>query len=229
MRARAFTGNRDIMSNTDNRCRLVLIVPDIADVDSRAQILSGALRGGDVASVIVPQYGLDDHTFQKHAEVLVPVIQKAGAAALIAGDTRVAGRAKADGLHITGNATDLAEAVEKFSPKLIVGGGNANDRHHALEMGEIRPDYVFFGKIDGDIKPEAHPKNVALAEWWASMIEIPCIVMGGTDPESVLAVAESGAEFVALRLAVFAEPEQAPAIVASVNALLDEKAPRFED
>ncbi len=40
------------MSNTDNRCRLVLIVPDIADVDSRVQILSGALRGGDVASVI---------------------------------------------------------------------------------------------------------------------------------------------------------------------------------
>ena len=60
------------------------------------------------------------------------------------------------------------------------------------------------------------------------MIEIPCIVMGGTDPESVLTVAKSGAEFVALRLAVFAEPEQAPAIVASVNALLDEKAPRFE-
>ncbi len=216
------------MSNTDNRCRLVLIAPDIADVDSRAKILGGALRGGDVASVIVPQYDLDDHTFQKHAEALVPLIQEAGAAALVAGDTRVAGRVKADGLHVTGNAEELAEAMEKFSPKLIVGGGNATDRHHALEMGEIRPDYVFFGKVDGDIKPEAHPKNVALAEWWASMIEIPCIVMGGTDPESVVAVAESGAEFVALRLAVFAEPEQAPAIVASVNALLDEKAPRFE-
>ena len=98
--------------------------------------------------------------------------------------------------------------MEKFSPKLIVGGGNATDRHHALRMGEIRPDYVFFGKVDGDIKPEAHPKNVALAEWWASMIEIPCIVMGGTDPESVLTVAKSGAEFVALRLAVFAEPNR---------------------
>ena len=102
------------MSNTDNRCRLVLIVPDIADVDSRAKILSGALRGGDVASVIVPQYGLDDHTFQKHAEILVPLIQDAGAAALVAGDTRVAGRAKADGLHVTGNAADLSEAMEKI-------------------------------------------------------------------------------------------------------------------
>lgn len=61
------------------------------------------------------------------------------------------------------------------------------------------------------------------------MIEIPCIVMGGTDPASALVVAEAGVEFVALRLAVFGDPSQAPSIVAQVNALLDEKAPRFED
>ncbi|QRM44263.1 thiamine phosphate synthase [Rhizobium sp. BG4] len=213
----------------ENRCRLVLIAPDIADADERAKIVGDALKGGDVASVIVPQYGLDDGVFQKHAEKLVPIIQDAGAAALIAGDSRIVGRAKADGLHLTGPAAEIAEAIDKYADKLIVGGGNATDRHNALEIGEERPDYIFFGKLDGDIKPEAHPKNVALGEWWASMIEIPCMVMGGTDPASALVVAESGAEFVALRLAVFADPAQAPAIVAQVNALLDEKAPRFED
>jgi thiamine-phosphate pyrophosphorylase len=217
------------MTGPENRCRLVLIVPDMADASEQATIVADALRGGDVASVIIPQYGLDDGTFQKHAEKLVPVVQAAGAAALIAGDTRVAGRAKADGLHVTGSPSELEEAIEKFVPKLIVGGGNATDRHHALEVGELRPDYVFFGKLDGDIKPEAHPKNVALGEWWASMIEIPCIVMGGTDPASVLDVAAAGVEFVALRLAVFSDPAAAPSIVAQVNALLDEKAPRFED
>ncbi|PWE57223.1 thiamine phosphate synthase [Metarhizobium album] len=213
----------------ENRCRLVLIVPDIADIEERRTMLADALRGGDVASVIVPQYGLDDTLFQKHAERLVPVIQEAGAAALIAGDSRVAGRAKADGLHIAGGVVELAEAIEKHTPKLIVGGGNAGDRHNALEVGEVRPDYIFFGKLDGDIKPEAHPKNVALGEWWAAMIEIPCIVMGGTDPASALVVAESGAEFVALRQAVFGEAAAAARIVAEVNALLDEKAPRFDD
>lgn len=217
------------MSTTDNRCRLVLVAPDIADAQECAQVVGDALRGGDVASVVLPQYGLDEHAFQKHAEALVPVVQQAGAAALIAGDSRIAGRAKADGLHITGNAQALAEAVEKFTPKLIVGGGNAADRHNALEIGEARPDYIFFGKLDGDIKPEAHPKNLGLGEWWASMVEIPCIVMGGTDPELALAVAETGAEFVALRLAVFGEPGQAASVVSNVNALLDEKAPRFED
>jgi thiamine-phosphate pyrophosphorylase len=217
------------MTVSEDRCRLVLIVPDIADIEEQAKVVADALGGGDVASVIIPQYELDDSTFQKHAEKLVPVVQAAGAAALIAGDSRVAGRAKADGLHITGNLAEFTEAVEKFVPKLIVGGGSATDRHNALEIGELRPDYIFFGKLDGDIKPEAHPKNVALGEWWASMIEIPCIIMGGTDPKSALEVALSGAEFVALRTAVFANPSAAPSIVAEVNALLDEKAPRFED
>ena len=214
---------------TEDRCRLVLIVPDIADPAVRAETVANALRGGDVASVIIPQYGLDDSEFQKHAELLVPVIQEAGAAALIVDNSRVAGRVKADGLHISGNAEALAEAVEKHAPKLIVGGGNAMDRHHALEMGEPQPDYVFFGKLEGDIKPEAHSKNVALGEWWSAMIEIPAIVMGGTDPSSAVVVAEAGVEFVALGKAVFEDPANAATIVARVNAELDEKAPRFAD
>jgi len=215
------------MPKKDERLRLVLVAPETADPDATARMIGEALKGGDVASVILPQYGLDDTSFQKLAEKLVPIIQQAGAAALVAGDSRVAGRAKADGLHIAGGTDDLAEAIEKHAPKLIVGGGNAQDRHRALEIGELQPDYIFFGKIDGDIKPDAHPKNVALAEWWASMIEIPCMVMGGTDPTSVLAIAEAGAEFAALRLGVFAEPERAAAIVQEINALLDQKAPRF--
>lgn len=215
------------MGSPEDRCRLVLIVPQGEDAGLQAKALEDALRGGDVASVIIPQYALDDDSFQKRAEVLVPIVQAAGAAALVAGDSRVAGRVKADGLHVVGGLEPLAEAVEKFTPKLIVGGGNADDRHKALEQGEANPDYIFFGKLENDIKPEPHPKNVALGEWWASMIEIPAIVMGGSDVASVVAVAESGVEFVALRQAVFGHAGGAAQAVAEANALLDEKAPRF--
>lgn len=215
------------MSRNEERLRLVLVAPESDDGDAVERMIGEALRGGDVASVILPQYGMDDARFQKLAEQVVPVIQKAGAAALISGDSRVAGRARADGLHIAGGVEQLGEAIEKHAPKLIVGGGNAQERHRALEIGELQPDYIFFGKLDGDIKPEAHPKNLALAEWWASMVEIPCIVMGGTDPASALAIAETGAEFAALRLAVFSETGRAAAIVQEVNTLLDQKAPRL--
>jgi thiamine-phosphate pyrophosphorylase len=215
------------MTEPQDRCRLVLVVPDSEDAEALAVQVEAALSGGDVASVIVPQYASDEQEFQKRAELLLPIIQEGGAAALIAGDSRTAGRVKADGLHVSAVA-ELADTIEKFTPKLIVGAGGATDRHWALEIGERRPDYIFFGKLDGDIKPEAHPKNLALAEWWASMVEIPCVVMGGTDPECVLPVAETGAEFVALREAVFSHAQGPAEAVREINRLLDEKAPRFQ-
>ncbi|WP_176085264.1 thiamine phosphate synthase [Martelella sp. HB161492] len=216
------------MESAETRCRLVLIVPDIADAAEQERLLGDALRGGDVASVIIPQYALGLDEFQQRAEKLVALVQNYDAAAIIAGDSRVAGRARADGLHIEGGADAVAEAVEKFSPKLIVGAGHSGDRHEALEIGEKSPDYILFGRLDGDSRAEAHPKNLELGEWWASMVEIPCIVMGGSEPASAMDVAGTWAEFVGLGRAVFSAPGGPAAMVAQVNAVLDEKAPRFE-
>ena len=64
--------------------RLVLAAPEGSDAGRLANRIGDALRGGDVASVILPQYDLDERTFQRVAEAAVPVIQEAGAAALIA-------------------------------------------------------------------------------------------------------------------------------------------------
>lgn len=217
------------MSQVEDRCRLVLIAPDLAESGVVEKAIGDALRGGDVASVILPQYGLDDNSYQKLAEQLIPIIQNSGAAALIAGETRVASRTKADGVHVSGGFDEMKNTIEQLTPQMIVGGGRAKERHAALEIGELRPDYIFFGRIDGDIKPEPHSKNVALGRWWASLIEIPCVVMGGHDLGLVDEIAESGAEFVALRQAIFADPAQAAMHVAQANALLDEKAPRFGD
>ncbi|TPW27590.1 thiamine phosphate synthase [Pararhizobium mangrovi] len=215
------------MTDVNERCRLVLIAPAIEEPEELARVVADALRGGDVASVILPAYALGPRAFQDAMAVVVPLVQKAGAAAIVVDDSRTAGRVGADGIHLTGDAASLAEAVERFQPSWIVGGGNAKTRHGALDLGEARPDYVFFGTLEGDIKPPAHPRNLDLAEWWAAMVEIPCIVMGGQDPASALEVAQAGADFVALRLAVFSEPESAARIVAEINAMLDSEAPRL--
>jgi thiamine-phosphate pyrophosphorylase len=117
--------------------------------------------------------------------------------------------------------------AEKNVGKAIIGAGGIKTRHHALEIGEARPDYVMFGKVGGDTHPQANPKNLDLGQWWAELVEIPCIVLGGTVPESVREIAAAGAEFVALSAAVFAGPDPAAA-VARANAILDEHASAFE-
>jgi thiamine-phosphate pyrophosphorylase len=213
---------------TPQRCRIVLIAPPAASADQLARRLADALSGGDVASVLVPGYDADENLFQAIAEAAVPVIQKAGAAAIIVGNTQIAGRVKADGLHFEGAVADVAGNVERFSPKMIVGTGNIKNRHTALEIGEAQPDYVLFGKIGADTKPEAHPRNLELADWWASMVEIPCIVQAGNTLESIPDTAMTGAEFIALGAAVF-DAEDTAAAVREANRLLDEHAPRFEE
>ncbi|TIM20141.1 MAG: thiamine phosphate synthase, partial [Mesorhizobium sp.] len=142
---------------------------------------------------------------------------------------RIAGRVQADGIHIEVGKAELAETIERFQEKMMVGTGGAKTRDDALELGELRPDYIFFGRFGYDNKPEPHPRNLSLGQWWADVIQIPCIVMAGSDLASVEAVAATGAEFVALSSAIFAEGVDPKMAVASANTLLDEAAPRFED
>ena len=211
------------------RCRIVLIPPAGETADGFAAKFAAAIAGGDIASIILPANGMDEATFQDFAEKVVPMAQEAGIAAIIAEDTRIAGRVKADGVHIEGNKAALAEAIEHFHPKLAVGAGGAKTRDDALELGEERPDYIFFGRFGYDNKPEPHSRNLSLGGWWSEMIQIPVIVLAGSDIASVEPVAATGADFVALSSAVFAEGVDPKAAVARANAILDETAPIFED
>lgn len=211
-----------------DRCRIVLIAPEGADPEQFAATLREAIAGGDIASLILPQYGSDEVSFQQFAETIAPIAQEAGIAVVVAGDSRVVGRVKADGVHVDGLA-QLSEAIERFQSKISVGAGGIKTRDEALDIGEFRPDYVFFGRFGYDNKPEAHHRNLGLGAWWAEMIQIPCIVMGGSDIESVRQVAETGAEFVALSSAIFGDGVDPREAVARANALLDAFAPVLAD
>lgn len=206
------------------RCRLVLITPDIAVVPDVAERLKNALEAGDVASVIIPDWGMDEDQFQDQAATLSGIAQEAGAASLIAGAPRVAARIGADGIHVDGNRFELDDAIRQYQNRMIVGSGGARTRDVALDLGEAQPDYMFFGRFGYDKTPEPHPRNLTLGTWWAQMIEIPCIVMAGSDLASVGKVAETGAEFVAVSEVVFSADADAAEAVRAANQRLEDVA-----
>lgn len=215
--------------SSSERCRLVLVAgPDLAGLPDSGRV-AAALAGGDVASLILVQGGTDIDAFQRWATPVVAPAQERGVAVIVAGDTRVAGRVGADGVHLGAEAGELAETVRRHAGRLIVGAGGAGTRHDALELGEAQPDYVMFGRFGHDTRPEPHPRDIELGEWWASIVEIPCIVQAGSALASVEAAAATGAEFVALSSAVFAEGADPAAAVAEANAILDRTAPRLGD
>lgn len=204
-----------------DRCRIVLITPPDWTGPAFSARLEAALAGGDVASLIMVQGGLDEDAFQAAAAPLLRMAQEAGAAAIIAGDTRIAGRLGADGIHVGGGKAALREAVERFQDSIAVGAGDVKTRDEALGLGEERPDYMLFGRFGYDTKPEPHPRNLQLARWWAEMVDLPAIVMAGAEIASVAAAAATAAEFVALSAAVFGEGLDPRAQVAQANALLE--------
>jgi len=213
--------------NLPNRCRLVLIA-DPSGSGMEAPRVLAALAGGDVASLILVGPASEDADFQKYCEAIVRPAQERGVAVVISGDSRVVGRVGADGIHLETSKAEIDEAVRKHEGRLIVGVGGAKTRHDAMELGETQPDYIFFGRFGYDADPRPHPRNLDLAEWWAAVVNVPCIVQGGSELASVEAVAATGADFVALSTAVFGSTDPGEA-VREANEILDRAAPRFEE
>ncbi len=182
-----------------------------------------ALGAGDVASIIIPP--ANETTFQQRAAGLVEIAHRHDVAAMVVADTQIAGRVGADGIHVDTGTSDAEPILEKFADTMMVGVGGIKTRHNALEAGEIRPDYVFFGRIGYDLKPDPHPRNMALAEWWAALVEVPCVVMAGSEMGSVGVAAQTGADFVALSQAIFAQGISPAEAVAEANAILERDAP----
>ncbi|WP_334176640.1 thiamine phosphate synthase [Pseudoxanthobacter sp.] len=205
------------------RPRLFLIAgPEAGEGEAAEKALAEALAGGDVAAVLLLPGDADEAQFQRRAEGLVPVAQAAGAAAILAGDTRAVGRTRADGIHADVDSEDFAALLESLHPDRIVGAGGIRERHHAMQAAEQGADYVFFGLLDLVPEDEAHPKTIALAGWWADVFEVPCVALAGAAIASVTGVALTGADFVAVRQAVWSHPDGPRAAVAEANRLIDE-------
>jgi thiamine-phosphate pyrophosphorylase len=190
----------------DKRCRLCLVTSPDMDVATSARLLSDALSGGDVASLIIAADRGDPARLQRAAEALVPIAQARGVAAIVHNDTRVVGRTQADGVHVDTGLDDLEAAIAALHPGRIVGAGGLTSRHDAMLVGELEPDYLFFGRLDGDTGDGIFAKAFDLAEWWSSVAVIPAIVMGGRALASVSQAAAAGIEFVALSRAIWDDP-----------------------
>lgn len=200
--------------------RLFLVTPASYTPDEFLPMLDAALAAGDVACLLVTSGGLDDVAFQKAAARMVEMGQAAGAAVLIENDTRIAGRARADGVHCGTGLADVKLAAETFKPARIVGAGGIKTRHEAMELAETGIDYVFFGLLALEESAEAHRKTLDFAEWWSELFEIPCVALAGSDLASVGPCAATGADFVALRDGVWNHSDGPAAAVRLANEAL---------
>ncbi len=196
--------------------RLMLVTPPVADADAMAFKLMQAQAGGDLAAVLLRLTDGDERSRIERVKRLSGPVQAANVALIVEASALVAARGGADGVHLTGGPEAIAEARSSLKGERIIGAGGLRARHDAMDVGEAGVDYVMFGdpRPDGSMPPLA--AVIERAGWWAEIFETPCVAYA-PDPDSVPALVETGAEFVALGAWAFEEGRDIRALVAEAN------------
>lgn len=174
------------------QAQIYLITPPNADA-SFADQLADALKGNEVAALLIQRGDREDDAYIEVAKKLIPVAQNEGCAALLDNMPEAVKKLGADGVHMTGNVKSIQTAVKNLKPDAIVGAGGVHSKHDAMTKGEIDVDYVFFGALAGSNEDELSANE--LATWWADTFNVPAVCFdegkGSTDAFEFVAVRES--------------------------------------
>ncbi|MCT4654589.1 MAG: thiamine phosphate synthase [Cohaesibacter sp.] len=209
--------------------QIYLLTPKTIDLETFPAQLKEAMAGGPIAALLIDCDAKHDSEVQKIAQAITPLAQANDIAVLLRGDSRIAGRAKCDGLHLDGDLADIENGVEEYSDRFMLGAQSVNKRHSAMELGESGIDYILFGRLDAELEDDIFPKCFEMAEWWSSMFEVPAVIIGGKDLACCTQAGEAQIEFIALRDAIWNHPEGPRLAVQQACALLEAAAPEEEE
>ncbi len=204
-------------------CQLYLVSPlDVSgDFPDR---LAEALDAGPAAAFQFRVKGVDQHEAARLAEPLQKLCAARDVAFIVNDSMALAKRLGADGVHLGQDDGDPREARLLLGPAAQIGVTCHDSRHLAMEAGEAGADYVAFGAFfPTETKDVRHRPDPSILSWWAALFELPCVAIGGINPENGRALAEAGADFLAVCGAVW-NHEHGPG--AAVKAFEEIFAPR---
>ena len=207
-------------SGVSERCRLYLITPAKLDPTRFAETLKRALGAGDVASLQLRLKDVSDDEIRRATEMLMPIAQRADVAFILNDRPDLASALRCDGVHVGQGDGSYAMARAAVGSDAIVGVTCHNSRHLAIEAAEAGADYVAFGAFF----PTATKEVKAMAEletlaWWAQMMVVPCVAIGGITVENCKPLIGAGADFLAVSSGVWDFPDGPAAAVKAFNAL----------
>jgi len=201
-----------------NQSQLYLISPlDVGgDFPTR---LERALDAGPVAAFQFRVKGVDQHEAARLAPPLQEICRQHDVAFIVNDSISLAKRLQADGVHLGQGDGTVAEAREALGRDAQIGVTCHASRHLAMEAGDAGADYVAFGAFfPSTTKESEHRAEPELLTWWQSLMEIPCVAIGGITPKNCGPLVSAGADFLAVSGAIWGGDE-AEAVRAFANRL----------
>jgi thiamine-phosphate pyrophosphorylase len=184
-------------------CRLYLISPQDVAGDF-PELLKAAVANEIVAAFQLRVKDVAEHELARLADPLQRICSDAGVAFIVNDSVTLAKRLGADGVHLGQQDGEVRDARAVLGPQAQIGVTCHDNRHLAMEAGEAGADYVAFGAFyPTTTKPSHFRPDPSILSWWSSIFEIPCVAIGGITPENARPLVDAGADFLAVRQAVW--------------------------
>ncbi len=188
------------INTAEPACKLYLIV-DAGEEPIADDWLGKVLVAAPVSCVLFAARAASPWT-STELQPAISAAQDRGLAALVENDLKLCKDVSADGVHIAAN-TELPAVYDRaraeLTPGTIVGADPGPLRHAAMLLAEQGADYVTLAL---DAGPDGVSEQLARTAWWAEIFELPCVAWDVQTPEHASALAEAGADFVAVRISV---------------------------
>jgi thiamine-phosphate pyrophosphorylase len=205
----------------DERTRLYLVTPASLDPTEFRDRLAAALDAGEVAAVQLRLKDAGDDAIRRACDVLRPVAQQRGVAFLLNDRPDLAAQTGCDGAHVGQQDTPYAEARRLLGADRIVGVTCHASRDLAMDAAEAGADYVAFGAFfPTTTKVSGHRADLEILRWWAEIMTVPCVAIGGITPENCGPLVAAGADFLAVVSAVWTAPAGPAAAVKAFEAAI---------
>ena len=189
--------------NDTPSCQLYLISP--LDVSGDFPLrLAEALGAGDVAAFQLRVKDVDPEEAARLAEPLLAICKEHDVAFVVNDDVTLAKHLGADGVHLGQGDASLKEARAALGKDVQIGITCHDSRHLAMEAGEGGANYVAFGAFfPTRTKETIYRPEPEILKWWSTLMEIPCVAIGGITPENCEPLVAAGADFLAVSSSVW--------------------------
>lgn len=206
----------------DYRTRLYVISPPVIDLDIFEAEFLRALSGGDIACFQLRLKNQSDDIISRATERLMPHAQEHDVAFLLNDNPQLAKELGVDGVHIGQDDMPYKEARALVGDNAIVGVTCHGSKHLAMGAAENGASYVAFGAFypttTKDAKTRTEPD---ILEWWSSIVETPCVAIGGITVDNAAPLIKSGADFLAVSGGIWSYPDGPEQAVAKFNRVID--------
>ena len=200
-------------------CSLYLISPQEVGGNFPDR-LRASLEPGIATAFQLRLKNIEEHELAGLAEPLQRICADANVAFIVNDSISLAKRIGADGVHLGQSDGDIRDAREALGPSAQIGRTCHDSRHLAMAAGEAGADYVAFGAFyPTTTKPSDYRPDPSILKWWSTLLEIPCVAIGGITADNAKPLVDAGADFLAVCQAVWGRDDPAAAVRAFAEVL----------